>query len=251
MPRNFDGSTGYLQANTPAVTGFPCSICAWIDPDTVGAAMHVAGVADGNPLPIIRLHIDDTGKPIAQCRSDAGDQSNAVGTTTLNTTSTEYCLVGTFASNGTAKIYVFTGGSGGLEGTGSAPGSTTITPGVTSVGVFSRSGLEAYFDGRIGHVAFWNAELDSTQAAQLGSGTNPEDVAGGPVHYWTVDTNADPENDEILVSSINLGVNGTCPRTTPDFPVNPPSGPDVTLAASGSASTGGQTTPAVSTTVAL
>jgi hypothetical protein len=217
MPRDFDGSTGYLS-NHPgggaALSAYPCSICAWIKPNVNNAEKGIAGVAKSDTgTPFIRLRMTSGGKASAQSRSDASQAATADGTTTLSV-GTEYCVVGTWAANGTPKLYLFTGGAGGLETTGSAPAGTTITCNQTQIGALRSTGASQFWDGLVGHVAFWDVELNSTQAGQLGAGALP-DTVGSPVDYWTVDTNTSPELDEIEAMSLTL--TGTAPRVTPDF----------------------------------
>jgi hypothetical protein len=224
MPRNFDGSTGYLSnalGGGAAVAGYPCSICAWIKPDINNSERNIASVENGSSTnQFIRIAMTAAGKAFAQGRSDSSQAGTATGTTTF-TTGVEYCIVGTWAANGTPKVYLYTGGVGGLENTGSAPAGTTTTLNQTAIGALRRTGAAQFWDGLIGHVAFWDVELDSTQAGQLGAGAIP-DTVGSPVDYWTVDTNTSPELDEIEAMSLTL--TGTAPRVTPDFTMSFASG---------------------------
>jgi hypothetical protein len=222
MPRNFDGSTGYIWSNVAggaAVSAYPCSIAVWIKPDINTPLQSAAGVSNsGSATPFIIAGVSDAGKAIAQARQDDGNQVLATGTTTLSV-GTEYCLVATFTSNGTPKIYLYQGGAGGLENTGSAAtGNLAITVTSTDIGALVRNGAQFFFDGLVGHAAFWDTEIDSSVCAALGAGADPSDYS--PTHYFTVNTNADPELDEIPGSpSISLSLFGTAPFATPDFPV--------------------------------
>jgi hypothetical protein len=246
MPRDFDGSTGYLgaQGNNAAVSGYPCSISAWVRPDVNNTEMHVSGVdLAGGTTPFIRLRITSSGKASAQARDDGSNLVSADGTTTVAIDGSDIHILATFAANGTPKIYY----NGSLENTGSAAGGTTFTVDTTDIGALIRTSPGQFFDGEIGHVAIWSSELSQGNATSLAAGSDPQSVDAANLEaYWTVDTNTNPEPD--LVASLDLAVNGTAPDSSPDFPVSSSGGEEALL---GSASTGGQTAPSINFTVPL
>ena len=187
-----NGSSQYLYTATVPVAAPALTLAAWFKSTSDAIAQTIACIGDHDTS---NLHVGNmaamgsvAGDPIqAQTRSAAANGWANTSSGFDANVWTHACCV--FAATNSRSAYI-NGGSGNTTTTDVA----TITADELSVGVKTRDIPQAYFSGRLAHLAVWNVALSEVNIAALAAGADPSGVdADHLVAYWPLYNDANDD----------------------------------------------------------
>jgi hypothetical protein len=215
VARDFDGSTGYLIADSSLGLGtkIPITLAAWVYLDAVGDASEaVFGFFnDGGFNDWLYLTKEDSGATSrvgVRCREGSGalNPNFIVAGDTAITVSTWTHIAAT-VSDGAQEVFL----NGVSDGTAANTAANQPTLDRTTVGVNARSTgptLSLYFNGRIAECAAWPVVLDDQEIAALAAGWPPHKIRPASlIRYLPVMGRQSPEID--LANGLAYTLNGT------------------------------------------
>jgi hypothetical protein len=184
MSREFNGSSDYVRSSTVAITSFPFTVLAWVNPDINNAEQYAFYAGNGSSTTdYVVLGINASGKARAAVR-DAGADNNKVSTGTVSTGAWSL-IAGEFDGSGTTLSSVTVV----LNETKESP-YTTSDAGLlasytrTSLGRRDRSGADAYFNGHIAYVAVVSVIPTVQDYTDLQTKAPHLVFGSSRVHYW-------------------------------------------------------------------
>jgi hypothetical protein len=162
-------SSQYLEITSPVVSSPPFTAAYWFRV-TNATALHLGFALFGTSG--VAYHYlgprgDVAGDPV-QVISDSGAATGAASTSTSYSANTWHHACGVFTSTSSRTAYLDGGGSG------TNTTSVTLTPTRTAFGRMYYSGSPfGSYDGRVAHLAIWNAALGAAEVAALAAGYHP------------------------------------------------------------------------------
>jgi hypothetical protein len=201
------GTNHYAYTLTDPVTSEPFTVSVWFKlPDITTsyalAALDHPTTSGYKILGAINAGGASAGDPVQSYNYD-GSTFGLAASTTGYTSGTWHHACGVFNTTADRRSFL----DGGSKGTNT----TSVTGTGTELIICRRrrnSALGQMPSGSyIAEVAVWNSALSDANVALLAAGTNPKDVAGGPVAYWpltTVTTNTDEIGSNDLTESTTL-----------------------------------------------
>ena len=186
---------GSALVSTPGIT-----IAAWIKSNgvaTTGVEGIIAGVVT-NAANNHRLTLSiSTGGAIQAVSRDTGANSASSSASISETTNWHHAAAVWTANNSRAAF---------LDGANKGTDTNSRTPSGmnrTIVGLGGDANFDLY--GKVAHVGIWNVALSDGDIATLAGGANPQSVQlANLVAYWTLDTNASPEDDVIGANDLTV-----------------------------------------------
>lgn len=216
MPRDFDGTSGYLEATTTlGLSAFPFSYACWFQTDVVNADQCLMSLSDLDSTPIHYMGFRNTGDAF-RVHSTGGSQNGLTGLTA----GTWYHGAGVWASATSRTPY--TNGTAYTTDTGSKVYGST--PDTFTIGAQILSSTRGqYFNGRIAWAAVWNVALAQNEVSMLYAGCYPPMLPRRPIAFWPLFGDSSTEQD--IIGRYDLTLSGTAPKIS--------SGPTTLLRPSG------------------
>jgi hypothetical protein len=185
-------SSQYLERSAAVVSGMPCTLAAWIRPNSTAVSRYPMSVSNnGSPNGWLMLDLLAPSLTISADAFDGTNNPQAVSAVSL-TAGVWGHVAGVFASTTSRTVYVNGGNAVSNSGSMSAPTLNTTTIGS---GYFNAAHL-AFFDGDIAEAAIWNVALDAAEIAALGAGVSPFLIRPTAlVAYWPIMGTTSPEID--------------------------------------------------------
>ncbi|MDZ4250286.1 MAG: LamG-like jellyroll fold domain-containing protein [Candidatus Nanopelagicales bacterium] len=168
MPRDFDGSTQYLENLNAALTAAPATMACWFNRAAVGGGA-LMGIGSSSVDEYFGINLLSTGKVRACTKSSTG-----ISCSTHDTVLTEGewgHAAAVFASASSRTAYF-----NGSAATTSTVSRTPASLDQMRIGAISEKTLGAYFDGLLAHCAIWNVALTAEEIARLALGVHPVQV---------------------------------------------------------------------------
>lgn len=205
MSRDFNGTSSGLARTSNVITAFPFSIAMWFNPDTLSGSdkwLFSAHDHPGTSLAVgCALKSSESWKPTLYLFD--GGYKEAFATAGPSTGAWQHA--GFVATSSTSYSAYYNGGSKATATT--AVSMTLSNMNRTALGKQSFA-AGGYFDGKMAHVAVWNAALADAEIEVLAAGLLPTRVRPASlVAYWSLSGKDDPEID--IVGRNDLTITST------------------------------------------
>lgn len=172
MSRDFDGSTGYLETAFGRTIGNTWTVCAWVNPDVVTGVQSIVGRDDsGTPSRHWQFRLNGTTPEVIAFRKNGASYTPYTATSGTASAGSWAHFAGTMAGSG-GSVTAYWNGSAGTPVSTTSPASNdnvTIMIGARYVS----TGVTNFFNGRIAHVAIWQAALNAAEISALAKGVVP------------------------------------------------------------------------------
>ena len=157
------GGTNYVDSSRAVVTGFPCTLAAWVNFSTTPTASHIYGSGvSGSANNRIRILCDNEPYFRANSNDSAGSDVNCTGTTLISA-GVWYHVAGTFQAT-SIQLYV----NGLAEGSPANPSSPSYGAfDYTSLAVLHHSSDIQFLAGMIDDARGWGRALSAAEVFQL------------------------------------------------------------------------------------
>lgn len=223
MSYDFDNSgTTNLSAATP-IAALPLTLACWFKVDTDGNGNTLVCLGNGSGSEIFRLAaaMDVASDPIRFRATNTGGSNHDFGGGTISL-NTWYHAAIVVSGTGQAQRAVFLNGTKYTSAGANTRDITNAT--VISIGAMYQAGsYGADIDGKVAHVAVWDAALSDANITALAGGDNPLAVSATDlVAYWPL--TADLVD---VVASLTLTNSGGASLSGDNPTVDAPPSPDL------------------------
>lgn len=170
MARGFT-STTYLDVDLAAVTGYPITMAAWFQADSITNNEYVIEIGDkdvANQYVELVLRGDIAGDPVRARNQNGGSAAAAASTTGYSVDTWHHgCVTFTDADNRAAFI------DGGSKGTDATTGLLAVGWDRTSIGRHGSSSPDGSTGVFVAEAAVWSVVLSDAEIALLAKGFSP------------------------------------------------------------------------------
>lgn len=177
MARLFDdGSSEYLDINTPVITDVPMTISLWLRTNDVTINQYGVTLADKD-VDDQRFGIGAGGNiandPLFFFVRDGGNSTLISTTNFMSVNTWHHGIITGVVSGSDADYKVILDGDTGNAGDSGAGAARAVDLDRTSIGRMGDSTPSDYFSGDVAEVAVWNINLSFAEAAILAAGYSP------------------------------------------------------------------------------
>lgn len=225
MSMYFDGATQYGHIPTEALysSAAPYSIAVWVKPDTGFATeMHVAGPFNATTLNHFSgcvLRGDQATKTLSKYKSSSTLYTMSSASYVPSTSSWNLWF---FSRNGTttsaSACRYFVNGSAVGTNTAEEQTATNINKFGFAARRVSTGSYQNFFKGKIGCVAVWNRQLNTTEETALQGGAHPSTISSGLVDIFEWNGTGSPATSTSVNGRVVTWVGSPPQDTDSPFP---------------------------------
>ena len=205
MSITLNGSSEYLQVDTPLVTGLPMSCSAWFNSTSTVATQTIFMVCDKDASNMW-YQLNLFGGVLGATQRDTGNTA-AANATTGYSAGTWYNAIGIWTSDSSRTVY-----QDGANNATETTAQDAISEDRTVIGRSGDSTPGDYFAGSIAEVGVWNRVLDAGEIASLADGFSPLFFLRGLIMYRPLVRSTNDIAKGFAMTEVDTPSVGTHPR---------------------------------------